>query len=214
MKAVEIIKKTALPVRGVYPGFTPYHVLEALTIVNDMKHVGRLPLMKMLGLGEGSVKTMIRRLKERHLVDVSKGKGITLTSTGKRIVEDIYSILIRIGEVSNEGICDNCLLFAVIIRGGEKMVEKLGGSVAVRDSIVRNGGQGGLILYYLNGKIYMPTPTGLEKCNKIPIVSQLMNMDILNEGDAIIASICNENDKNCEAYLINAVLDALEVVDC
>ncbi len=86
-----VLIEVSEPERGGAPGFTPYHVLEALKLLST-RLMGRPALQKILGLGEGSVKTMIAKLRERRLVERA-GKGLKATRDGVEVAETISTIL-------------------------------------------------------------------------------------------------------------------------
>ena len=90
-KYAEVLIEVSGPERGGAPGYTPYHVLEALKLLS-MRPMGRPALQKVLGLGEGSIKTMISKLREKGLVERA-GKGLRATSTGIKVAETLSTIL-------------------------------------------------------------------------------------------------------------------------
>ncbi|MCE4610453.1 MAG: hypothetical protein F7B17_00590 [Desulfurococcales archaeon] len=90
-KLARVLVEVSEPERGGAPGFTPYHVLEALKLLSR-KSMGRPALQRALGLGEGSVKTMVAKLREKGMVE-RVGKGLKVTSAGARVAEVLTAIL-------------------------------------------------------------------------------------------------------------------------
>ena len=56
--------------------------------------MGRAALGIRLGVGEGVVRTLLRRLASERLVEVST-KGITASEKGRRLLDDVHSIIVR-----------------------------------------------------------------------------------------------------------------------
>jgi predicted transcriptional regulator len=67
-----------------------YSIIDIIRILRILSErpTGRIHLMNELGLGEATVKTMIKRLKNEGVLSDST-KGQILTGTGKKIAEEI-----------------------------------------------------------------------------------------------------------------------------
>ena len=76
------------------PGRTPYfieaHLVKALMTIDAEGPVGRVKLAKTLGLGEGTIRTLIKHLENEGLIKTSKA-GIVLTSSGKKLTANLKS---------------------------------------------------------------------------------------------------------------------------
>ncbi|RLG80592.1 MAG: hypothetical protein DRO09_02920, partial [Thermoprotei archaeon] len=75
MREVDVIVKLASPAGGVKPRFTPYHVFMALRIIAEKGPIGRPSLMKDIGLGEASTKTLLRRMRSAGLIGIDSVAG-------------------------------------------------------------------------------------------------------------------------------------------
>jgi hypothetical protein len=89
--AARELLKVSSPERGGNPGFTVYHVIEALKMARD-RSLGRPALQRSLGLGEASAKTLLNRLKAEGLA-VHAGRGVKASERGVRAVESLGSVL-------------------------------------------------------------------------------------------------------------------------
>ena len=78
--------------KGGSVGYTSYHIVIALEEMHR-NPIGRPGLTRLLDLGEASVKTMLRRLRDHGLI-VASDRGNTLTSSGLRLLMDVKSIII------------------------------------------------------------------------------------------------------------------------
>ncbi len=83
--ALNTLVDVAKPMRGGDVGYTIFHAYRLLAEICD-KPLGRPKISRLLGLGESSVKTLLRRLREAGLVmETSRGhkatnRGCTLAS--------------------------------------------------------------------------------------------------------------------------------------
>ncbi len=205
-----IFDKVTLPKGNVRPGFTSYHIY--LTLNECAKSPsGRKALSNVLGIGEGSVRTLVRRLSEVGLIAVDPVAGVLLTEAGFEVLRLLMSRLIVAGsfDLGYGEICRDCRMSAVLLRDGVRLVSQVGGVLYVRDLIVRKGGTGGLILYYVDGVFMLPNSYGLYK-----VIDQGFWRDILGgfkifEGDSVLVSVCRKGDRNCLMYVVEAALDVL-----
>jgi len=77
VKTLQKVASRIAPSRGL--SFELVHVLKTLQLIQERGHVSRHTLCKKLGLGEGTVKTLVKHLKIYDLVETDK--------TGTRISE-------------------------------------------------------------------------------------------------------------------------------
>ncbi len=209
----KVIDKVILPKGNVKPGFTGYHVYMALAECAKGPS-GRKVLSNVLGIGEGSARTLIRRLSEAGLIVVDPVAGVLLTDTGFEVLKSLRSRLYVVGDfdLSDGEVCRDCRISLVLLRDGVKYVERVGGVLHVRDLIVRKGGLGGLILYYIDGSLKLPDSNGLHEVTNQGFWKNLLRgLDIVG-GDCILASICRKGDPNCSMYVVEAALDILRGV--
>jgi hypothetical protein len=66
---------------GGIPAFLEAHVLKALELISSGEGIGRQQLAREIRLGEGTVRTLIRRMREQNLLETSRG-GMRLTPRG------------------------------------------------------------------------------------------------------------------------------------
>ena len=68
---------------GPSTSFTVFHVFYALQLLSQ-KPIGRTKLAELLGVGDGAIRTIISRLREADLIEISKA-GCELTEKGRDI---------------------------------------------------------------------------------------------------------------------------------
>lgn len=205
-----IIDKITLSKGNVRPSFTSYHIY--LTLSECAKAPsGRKSLSNILGIGEGSVRTLIKRLSETGLITVDPVAGVLLTEVGLRILKALTNWLVVVGsfDLSDEEICRDCRISAVLLRDGIKFVKQVGGVLYVRDLIVKKGGIGGLIIYYVDGAFMLPNSHSLYKVTNQGFWRSLLGDLKIFDGDSILVSVCRKGDRNCLMYVFEAALDIL-----
>lgn len=133
-------------------GFTIYHVLKTLELIDRERALGRILLSRLLGIGEGSARNLFRKLRDSGLVVVDPVAGGVLTEEGRLLLERW-----------REAVTSYCIegsdlvpwRYVAIHRVSEEIgTEILGrrGVVGLRDEIVRRGCVGGLIIRTTGGR--------------------------------------------------------------
>jgi hypothetical protein len=163
---------------GRSPAYSEAHAFKALEILGSRVGVGRQQLASDMCLGEGTVRTLIRRMRAFDLVDVSRG-GMTLTEKGRELVESLRGMLRSRGFPEHQ-ITVGPMNHAVLIKGAASRVRR---GIEQRDAALMAGALGATTLVLAGGLLMMP---GMGE-NVDPYVSELV-FEILSpeEGDAII----------------------------
>jgi predicted transcriptional regulator len=135
------------------PKYCLAHVVTVLNIIHDMQPIGRNYIKMLIGLGEGTLKTMLSRFKEMGLAITDKAAGVILTERGTKIVEDLKDV-IKIREISlpYNG-WENSTLIS--LRNGREVLKKIT-FLELRDEVVKQGSKGAMISYFENGEITFP----------------------------------------------------------
>ena len=132
--------------------FNIAHVFKALQIIARNKHASRALLMKELGLGEGSIKTLLKHMRMHGLIYTDK-KGSTLTSKGFSLYKEISNV------IADECVLPRCSIaignynYAVLLKGFRKAIRS---GIEQRDHAIRIGALGATTLIYSNDKFMMP----------------------------------------------------------
>ena len=138
--------------RGPRAGFSEIHVLRAIFVIGDSDSVGRGRLGKLVWLGQGEVRTLIKRLKEKDLI-VIEADGCKLSDRGESEYRRLREKLRWSSAVDAKalGIGEKC--WAVMVRGGAKNVRK---GIEQRDAAVRAGANGALTALFSSGHFALP----------------------------------------------------------
>ena len=160
---------------GPLPRFAEFHVRRALELIAEHEKIGRKQLVKELGIGEGSVRTILNQLKRRELITSSRG-GHALTPKGKRFLGKPFEFVqidagdLTVGEVD----------VATIVRGAARKVKR---GIEQRDEAIKVGAAGATVLIFRKGKFQFPH--GFLKIGK-ELNNTLTKIFKPREGDVII----------------------------
>lgn len=173
---------------GAEASFSAVHLLRALFALSKGE-ISKKELAKDLGIGDGSIRTLLKRLKQEGLVTSSR-RGHRLSSKGEEIVgktKKIISFPMRVISVKN-----GC---AVHIKG--KCVSS---GLALRDDGVRAGASMALVLNINKGELSFPEE-GMKFCDSMPKLNEEI-VDRLGVKDGVMV-VCSAKDYNSAE---NAVL--------
>lgn len=186
---------TQLSSAGPSPAFAYPQVACALLLIGDEKFVGRTLLSKTLGLGEGTTRTIIRRLTLAKLVKPSK-QGCTLTPKGLLLYERLRSRLSKTVVVNARQLSLDSASTAVLVK---KSAYKVKQGIEQRDTAVRSGATGACTILVKRGRLVMPQVSDDWKLDlDDPLAQELVNAFQPQHEDVII--IASANDKSVADY--------------
>jgi predicted transcriptional regulator len=190
------------------PGKAPYfieaHIVKALMIISR-KPVGRVSLAKALGLGEGSIRTLVKHLEKAGLIDTSR-EGIVLTRSGQELVSSLKSRISEIIEVPKSALTVGAFNVAVLVRG---VADSVKSGLEQRDAAIKVGAQGATTLICSNGRLSMPL-TNEDVFRELPKVRDMIISKLTPKEDDIVV-IGSAGDKStAELGAIAAALETLK----
>jgi predicted transcriptional regulator len=145
-----------IEIKGPAPSFDITDILLAIIAINN-SFVGRKKLAYTLGLGEGAIRTLISRLKDSGLIE-TLASGCRLTEKGLAIYERINSDLIFFNPPP---IIPTNLHLAGLV--AKRLGDKIAKGLEERDTAVRGGAAGALILVVRKKRIIMPGVSDLTE---------------------------------------------------
>jgi hypothetical protein len=179
LDALSILREIAGKVApGRPPAYTEAHALMGIEVIGSGLGIGRQQLSRALGLGEGTIRTLVGRMKALDLVATSRG-GMHLTGDGEAVLEtmgDLFwgcglpALAITVGPVN----------YAVLIRG---VSSKIKGGIEQRDAAIIAGASGATTLVLDDQGLRMP---GMEEPIAESVRSLIMEELGPSQGDAII----------------------------
>lgn len=185
--------------------FDVVHIFKTLQLIENNGHASRDLLCEELGLGEGSIKTLIKHLKMNNLIQTSN-RGTKMTNRGKAIFLELISSVpaetalprcsIALGKF-NHAVLLKALSFAV--RSG----------IEQRDAAIRMGGTGATTLFFRENKFVMPATAGRspDTLRKEPSIRAVLIEKLKpHEEDVIIIGSADTDRKTAELAAKNAAL--------
>ena len=150
LQTIAAISRSASP--GPTPAFTAVHVCRAIMLIGDKGPIGRIELSRILGLGEGAVRTIIKHLSSSGFVDPAKD-GCLLTQRGVVLYRSLRSKLSEIHPVNARQLALDRASAAVLVRNSSAAVRR---GIEQRDAAIRAGATGACTLIYRNERLIMP----------------------------------------------------------
>jgi hypothetical protein len=132
--------------------FSEVHVLKALLEIGSAGAVGRGRLGSLVGLGQGEVRTLIKRLKENELI-VIEPEGCKLSAKGRREFQKLREKIpwSSVVNAKSLGIGDRCS--ALLVRRAAGKVRK---GIEQRDAAIRVGARGAFTAVFARGRFAIP----------------------------------------------------------
>jgi hypothetical protein len=164
---------------GRSPEFTKAYILKALQMINEL-HLGRKQLSLKLGLGEGTIRTLIKRFQTENLVKTSR-TGMSLTEKGKKVLSSIQQVLTG-SNFPKTKITVADQNFAVLVKGHS---DKVRYGVEQRDAAIKVGAKGASTLVMKDNVLIMP---GVDSGVDVETLDALRILNLENEDIVIVGS--------------------------
>jgi len=133
---------------GPLPRFAEVHIHKALELIAKHGKIGRKELTRELGVGEGSVRTILNQLKKQGLITSSR-EGHALTTKGKWLLgKPLKFIRIDVGNLAVGKIN-----VATLVR---RAADKVRRGTEQRDEAIKAGADGATVLVFKRGKFQFP----------------------------------------------------------
>ena len=149
-------------VRPTYPGPSiSFSLVDGVRALLELgaNEMGRERLAKTLGIGNGAVRTLIKRLERMGLIERGRS-GCRLTKEGQSVFSEL-SARIKIGENNGGPLSTDRYTETILIRGGAIAI-KIG--LEQRDVAIKEGATGATSLIFKSGKFVIPG--GSSDCEK------------------------------------------------
>lgn len=163
---------------GPVPKFNDYHIWKAFQCLDESNPVGRKKLSQLLGIGEGSTRTILSMMQDQNMITIGKS-GILLTDAGAEFKKSVQMDVADIS-ISDLTIGDKDCAVRV-----PKMARNVKYGCEERDAAIKSGATGATTLVYTNGKLIFPGsdyPVDPDIESKIRSVFTLKNDDVVIIG--------------------------------
>ncbi|AEK73775.1 hypothetical protein GQS_09405 [Thermococcus sp. 4557] len=163
--------------RGAYPEFTLEDAVAVLFMLRNP--TGRKAISEVLELGEGSVRTLLKKLGNLEVIE-STQRGHSLNGRGMGLLEGIsrhFSEVRRIGEI------DGHPAFALTVREPGEFK-----SIELRDEAIRFFAKGAMILVVRNGEPVFPED-GRPLSETMPeLAERIKEVFRLEDGELVVVT--------------------------
>jgi len=181
--------------------FDSVHVLKAMQLMENKKRISRSLLMRELGLGEGSVKTLVKHMKMSGLIENSNA-GMWSTNKGKTVYSKLHYA------IPNEMIVFKCSIalgkfnYAVLVKD---IAYNIGSGIEQRDAAIKLGAVGATTLIFKNGRLLMPD-TREDLLRNNPKIHSLIIKKLMPKDNDVIIIGSSENKRTAELAAKSAAL--------
>ncbi len=186
--------------RGAYPEFTPEDVVAVLFMLREP--VGRKTVSEVLELGEGSVRTLLKKLSYLGAIR-STQRGHSLSREGEELLKGIersFSGAVPVGTV------EGFPAFALRVRKPGEFK-----SIELRDEAIRFHARGAMILVVRDGRIVFPED-GRPLEETMPELDGRLKLLKPEEGDMVVVTWAESPAKAMKsAYHVALFLKEKEV---
>ncbi len=201
MNPVETLRRISGSSSGRFPSFTEAHALKALELIGGGAGIGRQQLSSELGLGEGTVRTLLSRMKAAGLLETSRS-GAMLTPRGRGLLKR-FGELIPAGEFPETDATIGPRNYAILVRGASNSVNR---GIEQRDAALIAGADGATTLVHDGDRLIMP---GVEVDVDSTTVKHNIDAFKPDKGDVVIIG-SGQNSLEAEFGAKSAALELLE----
>lgn len=205
------------------PTFEKVHVLLALFIFDENRDgIGRYRLQKELLIGEGTAKSLIKKLNKNikfiNVNDERKRKGHFLTEEGLGYLNKIKKVIPIIKEGKSSMLKDIIIeterlytYFCLI----KNAVHKISNGISQRDAAIKISGSGATCLVFNGEYLIFPSKSHLERIDNDMVVnkvlhtyfeSELSKENIKLEKNDVIAIGSGDSPQKARLATLNAAL--------
>ena len=184
--------------------FTSLHLIKVLELIAEGP-IGRGKLAKKLGIGEGTIRTIIKRLKDSNLIEISKN-GCHLTNFGKDFWKKFKEkIPKKVFLEKNEFSLAEYTVAVLIKKCGSKV--RIG--MQQRDAAIMAGAEGATTLVVKDGKIILPGVSD-DVAKDYPVAYRQIVKLLKPEHDDVVIVGTGETKEKAEYGALAAALTLLE----
>jgi len=193
LSALRVLKELAAEkAAGPRPLFTQLDLARAIEIIGT-EHIGRNKLSERLGLGEGTTRTLIDRLLDARLIEISRS-GCELTRSGHSILNELNRRLGTRTVVPRSSVTVGTHNFGILVKGAANMIKS---GIEQRDAAVRAGAYGAVTFVVKHGELVMPPAAESIMRRQAGITRKIQETFRPQESDAIIIAGA-DSEQNAE----------------
>jgi len=178
-----ILKLAAEREPGPIPSFVEPHLLLALMVTGEAGRIGRQALAKRVGLGEGAIRTILKRMRDDGFMQVN-ASGCSLTRRGLSAYRYLRRVIPATLELESTTLTVGKNQIAILLRGAG---QRVGNGIGQRDAAIKVGASGATTYFLSNSRFQIPGDSNdCEKDFPGPVWRRLRRELRPDNGDAVI----------------------------
>ncbi len=185
--------------------FDLVHVFKTMQMMSDKNKISRSMMMQELGLGEGSIKTLVKHLKMHGLVENSNA-GMWLTNKGDLLYAKLHIIIPREADIAKCSVALGKFNHAVLLKN---MAHNIKSGIEQRDAAIKAGAVGATTLICKNERLVLPG-TGEDLMRNDQKIHSLIMEKLSPEQNDVIIIGSSQNKKIAEMAAKSAALYTIE----
>lgn len=158
------------------PQFKEYDVLMFLSLLKERRKISRKEISENLSIGEGSTRTMLRKLSEMRIVEITP-RGVIFSEKGKKLWEEIRRKLRIFRNLSCGDLTVGKFNFGILLKDSSHLITN---GLEQRDAGVFAGGDGATTIVFRDGRVEI---AGMGYEREAEEVMRGLNAE---EGDVLI----------------------------
>jgi predicted transcriptional regulator len=160
--------------------FSMFHIFSALELLSQ-KPIGRNRLAEYLDVGDGAIRTIIKRLKDANLIVTSKG-GMCLTGKGAEMWCKFEELFPQRAEIERTELTNSAFSYAFLVKDSSR---KIGSGIDLRDAAIMGGARRAISIARRDGHLVIDSVSGIiEKA--FPDAARKIQTRITAEEDDVI----------------------------
>jgi predicted transcriptional regulator len=160
--------------------FTIFHVFYSLELLSETP-LGRNKLAEKLNVGDGAVRTIISRLRDAGLIEISK-EGCRLTEKGLETWRQIEELFPKRIVIPRFELAPSEFNFAFLVK---KSGQKVKSGIDQRDAAIIAGARKALVIVFKDGHLRIESVSDcLEK--QYPKAASMIFKELMPEDDDVI----------------------------
>ena len=181
------------------------HVFKTMQMMADEKKISRSRMMQELGLGEGSIKTLVKHLKMQGLVENSNA-GMWLTNKGETLYSKLHILIPKEMDIAKCSVALGKFNHAVLLKD---MAPNIKSGIEQRDAAIKAGAVGATTLLCKNERLVLPG-TGEDLMRNDQKIHLLIMEKLSPKQNDVIIIGSSQNKKIAEMAAKSAALYTIE----
>jgi predicted transcriptional regulator len=178
---IEILAKEKAP--GPSTTFSMFHIFYALELLSQ-EPVGRNKLAGLLGVGEGAIRTIIRRLQEAGLIRISK-EGSSLTEKGLKIWKRFEELFPARSEIEKNDLTHSEYNYAFLVKN---IGNKVKSGIDQRDAAIMGGARRAVVIVAKKGHLVIESVSSSVEIDFPTAATKILKNIKPDDNDVIIVA--------------------------